>query len=143
MTFRKGAGIGLIVFGILNIIDIASPLIPTVGPSAIVVGLACIGGGLALMGGWKERFAALMAPLRRGIADKRRAVNPLLPVKVLKLASVKGGSLTVSAVAMSLDIGLDDAQAALDELVRKGAADADVDLTTGVATYSFPEFLPK
>jgi hypothetical protein len=44
---------------------------------------------------------------------------------------------------MSLDVELDAAQWALDELVRKGAASVDVDMATGVAAYSFPEFLPR
>jgi hypothetical protein len=43
---------------------------------------------------------------------------------------------------MGLNVGLDECQLALDELVRKGAANVDVDLSTGIASYSFPEFLP-
>ena len=41
---------------------------------------------------------------------------------------------------MALNVGLDECQLALDELVRKGAANVDVDYATGVASYSFPEF---
>jgi hypothetical protein len=44
---------------------------------------------------------------------------------------------------MALNVGLDECQIALDDLVRKGAASADVDFSTGVATYRFPEFLPR
>ncbi len=79
----------------------------------------------------------------REVENKSKAVEPLLPVKALKLAQSKSGVLTVSAVAMALEIGLDQAQAALDELVRKGAATVDVDVDTGIATYRFPEFLPQ
>jgi hypothetical protein len=43
---------------------------------------------------------------------------------------------------MALNVGLDECQLALDELVRKGAANVDVDMATGIASYSFPEFLP-
>jgi hypothetical protein len=44
---------------------------------------------------------------------------------------------------MALNVGLDECQIALDELVRKGAASVDIDLSNGVASYRFPEFLPR
>ncbi len=75
--------------------------------------------------------------------EARPRIDPLLPVRVLKLAESRAGIVTVSSVAMALNVGLDECQLALDELVRKGAANADVDLSTGVASYSFPEFLPQ
>jgi hypothetical protein len=71
-----------------------------------------------------------------------RKIDPLLPVRVLKLAEARSGVLTVSSVAMALNVGLDECQLALDDLVRKGAANVDVDISTGVASYLFPEFLP-
>jgi hypothetical protein len=71
-----------------------------------------------------------------------RRIDPLLPVRVLKLAEARSGVLTVSSVAMALNVGLDECQLALDDLVRKGAANVDVDISTGVASYLFPEFLP-
>jgi hypothetical protein len=73
---------------------------------------------------------------------ERPRIDPLLPVRVLKLAEARSGVVTVSSVAMALNVGLDECQLALDELVRKGAANVDVDLSTGVSSYSFPEFLP-
>jgi len=152
MKLRRAIGIGFVVFGALNIIDLASPLIPTIGVQAIVVGGVCIAAGAYLMrsergaaGGSTSRLGSLLSVLREGrraSAKPRRPIDPLLPVRTLRLAKQRGGSLTVSAVAMALEVGLDDAQEALDELVRKGAASADVDLGTGIATYRFPEFLP-
>jgi hypothetical protein len=73
---------------------------------------------------------------------ERPRIDPLLPVRVLKLAEARSGVVTVSSVAMALNVGLDECQLALDELVRKGAANVDVDMATGVSSYSFPEFLP-
>jgi hypothetical protein len=147
MKFRKIAGIAFIVLGALNLLDLGSPWpIPTVGLSALIIGGLCIVSGLALIsppGSWKERLRSLFLSEVRPSLERKPKIDPIVPVKVLKLAAQKSGSLTVSTVAMSLDISLDLAQAALDELVRKGTAEAEVDLGTGITTYTFPEFLPK
>jgi hypothetical protein len=96
--------------------------------------------------GGKDRVRNLLRSMRRPYAPDAKGpsarIDPLLPVRVLKLAEARGGTLTVSVVAMALNVGLDECQLALDELVRKGAANVDVDLSTGVASYLFPEFLP-
>jgi hypothetical protein len=94
-----------------------------------------------------ERLRGLLSSERRpsggdSPGPSARRIDPLLPVRVLKLAEARSGVLTVSSVAMALNVGLDECQSALDELVRKGAANADVDIATGVASYTFPEFLP-
>ena len=94
-----------------------------------------------------ERLHRLMASEgrrsgRAAASSPSGRIDPLLPVRVLKLAEARKGLLTVSAVAMALNVGLDECQSALDELVKKGAAIVDVDISTGVATYQFPEFLP-
>jgi hypothetical protein len=97
--------------------------------------------------GVKDRLRGLLSSTWRQAEPPGKAppprIDPLLPVRVLKLAESRGGIITVSAVAMALDVGLDECQLALDELVRKGAASVDVDFGTGVANYSFPEFLPR
>ncbi len=146
MKLRRAAGFGCVIFGILNILDLGNPAIPTMGLQAIVVGALFIAGGAFLLrpaGSAAPRLSSLFAR-RKGLGEGRRpSLDPLLPVRVLRLAEQRGGSLTVSAVAMSLEVGLDEAQAALDELVRKGAAGVDIDLATGIATYRFPEFLPR
>jgi hypothetical protein len=145
MKLRRIAGIGCIVLGVLNVIDLGSPIIPTMGPSAIIVGALFVAGGLFLLrpeGGTRPRLGSVFSNLRRRIGEQAAHLDPLLPVRVLRLAETRAGSLTVSVVAMALEVGLDDAQAALDELVRKGAASVDIDLASGIATYRFPEFLP-
>jgi hypothetical protein len=96
--------------------------------------------------GTGERLRRLLSPGRssrgKGAEEASRRIDPLLPVRVLKLAEARSGVLTVSVVAMALNVGLDECQLALDELVRKGAATVDVDMSNGVASYLFPEFLP-
>jgi hypothetical protein len=146
MSVRKKVGIGLAIFGALNILDFFSPIpIPTIGISAFVVGSLFIAGGLLLANFdriSKLRLADLLKSTRSLPQEKPRAiVNPLLPVRVLELAKSKQGKLTISEVAMGLNIGLDEAEAALTALLRRGDARADVNLTTGVTSYRFPEFI--
>jgi hypothetical protein len=150
MKVRKAVGIGFVVLGILNIVDLGNPLIPTIGVQAVIVGGIFIAAGAYLMRpeagarrGSLLRLGSLFSSLRSVKTEPRRRIDPLLPVRTLRLAEERGGELTVSAVAMALEICLDDAQDSLDELVRKGAASAEVDLDSGVATYRFPEFLSR
>jgi hypothetical protein len=143
MTFRRIAGIGFVFFGIANLIDLP---IPTVGLSAFIVGGLFITAGAILaipQGFLAERLKRLAISATRSTQAPRPSLDPILPVRVLKLAEKRAGLLSVSAVAMSLDIGLDEAQASLDDLVRKGAAQSEIDMSTGIATYRFPEFLPR
>jgi hypothetical protein len=151
MKHRRAVGIGCLVFGILNVIGFASPLLPAIGAEALLLAVLCFTLAYRFLRkegeeriGSRPRFAELLSSRKRERAEEeRRRIDPLLPVRVLKLAEKRGGTLTVSAVAMDLEVGLDDAQAALDELVRKAAASAEVDLGTGVTSYRFPEFLPR
>jgi hypothetical protein len=68
-------------------------------------------------------------------------IDPLLPVRILKLAKDHGGTLTVAGVAMELNVPLIQAQAGIDECVRMGNAVPDYDIPHGHALYRFPEFL--
>jgi hypothetical protein len=119
-----------------------------IGGEAIIFGMLFLGIGVARIirqAGVNERIKGLFGPKARDSTASIKAppADHLLPVRVLKLAESRGGVLTVSAVAIALEVELDAAQWALDELVRKGAAGVDVNLTTGVASYSFPEFMPR
>ena len=142
MRSKSGMGIFLIVLGFVSL-----PFM-RFGDEFLLISLFLVVFGfwrLVRELGVKERIRALLRSNRaQEVEDKggQRRIDPLLPVRVLKLAESRGGVLTVSMVAMALNVGLDECQSALDELVRKGAAQADVNLTTGVASYSFPEFLP-
>lgn len=67
-------------------------------------------------------------------------IDPLLPVRILKLAREHKGILTVAQVAISLDVPLDQAEAGLSECVRAGNATPDYDIPRAHAFYRFPEF---
>lgn len=156
MNIRRLFGNSLIVLGILNIANFFAPQpIPTVGISAFIVGGLLIGAGAVLKlssspGGiqWRRLGGLLRGNAnngtRRGTNGNGKtapSIDPLLAVKVLRLAEQRGGTLTVTQTAMELDISLDDAQEALDECARKGGADMEINPDTGVSVYRFPEFL--
>ena len=144
MSFKSRIGVVLVVLGIISF-----PFV-RFGDEFLLVSLILIAFGtvnIVREVGSKDRVGRLLRSMRRSRIPEAKGpssrIDPLLPVRVLKLAESRGGSLTVSVVAMALNVGLDECQLALDELVRKGAANVDVDLSTGVASYLFPEFLPR
>jgi len=142
MELRRLVGLGCIAFGALNILNFWSPVpVPTMGLSAFIAGAAFVG-----LGCWLRlpRDEAGRVRLGRGRTTSRSssAPDPLLAIRVLRLAEEAKGRLTVSLAAMRLDVPLDQAQDALDECVVKGAARLDIDEASGMAEYRFPEFLP-
>jgi len=160
MTFRRFFGNLLIFFGVLNLIDFMSPRpIPTVGFSAIIGGIFFIFVGLYLrsntQGGSKFPWTSLGRLLGNqgktsqdrqagGTADGGAAgkpEDPLLSVRVLRLASEKKGRLTIAQTAIALNVPLDQVEGALDGCAKKGSAYMEVNPQTGVTTYCFPEFL--
>jgi hypothetical protein len=142
MSFKNRLGIILVIFGFMTI-----PFVRFGEEFLLVSAFLLAFGAVRIVRdlGVKDRLGNLMGSMRRPVETQAKAppkIDPLLPVRVLKLAESRSGVITVSTVAMALNVGLDECQLALDELVRKGAANVDVDLSTGVASYSFPEFLP-
>jgi len=120
---------------------------------AYFLGFALFGAGAWVLAGRELRDT-----IRRGLRAAQRVrgslrrtneraagggalLDPLLPVRILKLARGHGGLLTVAQVAMELDVPLDQAQAGLDECVRAGNALPDFDIPRGHAFYRFPEFI--
>jgi hypothetical protein len=92
----------------------------------------------------RTRLQARRSPGREPARQKTVpavAIDPLLPVRILKLAKERAGTLTVAGVAMELNVPLDQAQAGIDECVRMGNAVPDYDIPHGHALYRFPEFL--
>jgi hypothetical protein len=142
MSFKRMLGTVLVAFGVVSIALPFTREFMLISLFLIAFGTVTI---VREIGG-KDRVRNLLRSMRRPYAPDAKSpstrIDPLLPVRVLKLAEARGGTLTVSVVAMALNVGLDECQLALDELVRKGAANVDVDLSTGVASYLFPEFLP-
>jgi hypothetical protein len=155
MDKRRLLGTGCIVVGALNILNFWAPVpVPTVGPSALVLGALLVGLGFYLRaprdGGGQVEWGRLVKLLHRDRADNlpggqpsaAAQTDPLLVVRVLRYAEEAGGKVSVARTAMRLDIALDKAQAALDECVLKGAAYMNVDEESGITHYCFPEFLP-
>lgn len=143
MSFKGKLGIILVILGF------ASIALPFTREFVVISLFLIIFGASRIIGeiGGRDRLRGVFG--RRGRAtiggmdkDAVSRIDPLLPVRVLKLAESHSGVLTVSVVAMALNVGLDECQIALDDLVHKGAATVDIDLSTGVSTYRFPEFLP-
>jgi hypothetical protein len=143
--WKRILGWSSIAFGFLNILDLSSPIpVPTVGPVAVIAGLFFIGlGGTLLISDaipWKRLFqlgkASLPPPKP---ATQAKAVDPLLPVKILRLSKQNAGLLTVSMVAMELNVSLDEAEAGLEECVRHGQATADFDMAKEITDYRFHE----
>ncbi len=140
MKSRKWLGPVLLLLGLISFdLRIFGGLFPLFGIILLITGMTIVVRQFEL----GKKLLVLFAGRRREEEASMRVppADHLLPVRVLKLAEAREGVLTVSVVAIALDVELDAAQWALDELVRKGAANVDVDISTGVASYSFPEFL--
>ncbi len=150
---RTSRTIGWVLVGLggVSIFVGASPIFP-IGLEAFLTG-----GVLFIAGAWVLAGRDLRDTIRRGIRatrQSRRALgrssgrradapilrDPLLPVRILRLARGHGGVLTVAQVAIDLEVPLDQAQAGLDECVRAGNALPDFDISRGHALYRFPEF---
>jgi hypothetical protein len=146
--WKRILGYILLGFGILSVIDFFSPIpIPTTFLGAFFTGGIAIVAGAWLLtgGGWLVYLKRWAATRDAGSARKpdRVVFNPLLPVEVLRLARENDGILTVSKVATSLNVPLDQAAAALDECVHQGNAFPDYDIEQQHAIYRFPEFTPR
>lgn len=142
MSYRSRLGAILIILGLVSV------FLPFTREFALISVFLVAFGATSIVREFrgKDRLRDFIGSLRRPSEPQARSqprIDPLLPVRVLKLAESRAGIVTVSSVAMALNVGLDECQLALDELVRKGAANVDVDYATGVASYSFPEFLPR
>ena len=147
-VWKRILGYLLLSFGILSVIDFFSPIpIPTTFLGAFVTGGIAIAAGAWLLtgGGWLAYLKRWAATREAGSARQshRLPFNPLLPVEILRLARENDGILTVSKVAIALNVPLDQAAAALEECVRKGNAMPDYDIDGQTALYRFPEFIPR
>ena len=142
MSFKKLLGTALVILGSISMVVPFTREFMLVSVILVVLGIATIIRGSGIGSRLRHLFDAQRRPIQPQVKPQPR-IDPLLPVRVLKLAESRSGVITVSSVAIALNVGLDECQLALDELVRKGAATVDVDLSNGVASYSFPEFLPR
>jgi hypothetical protein len=148
---QRVVGWGAIALGAASILVGASPLFP------IFIEAFVIGGVFFAAGAWVLAGKELRASIRRAVRVLRESrkparsagksaaaalIDPLLPVRILKLAKAKNGVLTVAEVAIELNVPLNQAEAGLSECVRAGNALPDYDIPHGHPYYRFPEFLP-
>ncbi len=146
IQWSKLIGKGFIGLGILSILDFFSPIpIPTTFAAAFLSGGFMIALGLFLVYkdriNWEKAAAAAAKPLAAPAQPSPPPVkiDPLLPVKILKLAKKHDGILTASIVAMELDVPLDQVEAGLNECIRFGQAMADFDMRKEITIYVFNE----
>ena len=99
----------------------------------LLVGIGSVIGGagsLTFYWGWS------------GLQDRRKALMQRIQRKILRLASIKGGTLTVTEVAADLNLGLPAAEkilTAMDDDFRVRSVVSD----EGVIYYEFPELLHR
>ncbi|MEQ1855991.1 MAG: hypothetical protein ABL963_05935 [Longimicrobiales bacterium] len=88
------------------------------------------GGSLAFYWGWS------------GLQERRKAVMQRIQRKILRLASAKGGTLTVTEVATDLNLGIPAAEkilTSMDDDLRVRSVISD----DGVIVYEFPELMHR
>ncbi len=150
-SLQRTIGWSLVGLGAVSVFVGASPLFHAVIEPLIAGGLLFIAGAWMLAG--KE----LRGTVRRGLRTARDTrfstrrsrlrgpgpqIDPLLPVRILKLARAHGGVLTIAEVAIELNVPLEHARAGISECVRTGNAVADYDIPRGHELYRFPELTP-
>jgi hypothetical protein len=141
-----GVGAALVIMGAL-------PFFQGIHWEGVFLGLGSFAAGAWVLAGPEVR--ASLRRLQEARREGRRVpprsprggmpagfrIDPLLPVRILKLAREHAGILTVAQIAMELNVPLDVAQAGVEECVRAGNAVPDYDIPRGHALYRFPEFL--
>ena len=144
-------GYGAVIVGAISVLVGVLPWFG-VQVEAYAVGVVFFATGAWILAGPELRETAMkaLAAAREAQRSSRRAtrrpgrnpvvIDPLLPVRILRLAREMGGILTVAQVAMELTVPLDHAEAGLNECVRAGNAIPDYDIPRGHALYRFPEF---
>ncbi len=142
---RRVAGITAIGLGCASLVVGLSPIFPIFAEAFIVGGSFFAFGAWALAGPEiKSLYQALIqkARLSKRMDKAPVVIDPLLPVRIIKLAKERSGTLTVSEVAIALTIPLEQAEGGLAACVRNGTALVDFEVPLGYAKYRFPEFLP-
>ena len=84
------------------------------------------GGSLTFYWGWQ------------GLQDRRKAITQAIQRKILRLASARGGTLTVTEVAADLNLALPAAETILTSMDDGFRVRSDIS-TEGVIYYEFPE----
>ncbi len=134
---RRFVGHSSLVLGAISIVVFLSPIFP-VGVEAFLVGALFFAAGA-----WALAGPDIRAALRRLIRTVPKApvtIDRLLPVRILRLAADREGTLSISEVAIELDVPIEEAQEGLRACVRAGSATEDFDISRGYSLFRFPEF---
>ncbi|HSM60963.1 MAG TPA: zinc ribbon domain-containing protein [Longimicrobiales bacterium] len=100
-------------------------------PAAVVIGAVTGGAGsLAFYWGW------------RGLQERRMAIMQGLQRKILRLATAKGGTLTVTEVAAEMNLSLPAAEKILTSMDDGFRVRSEIS-KEGVLYYEFPEVLHR
>ena len=95
---------------------------------------------LVLIGVGVLWFTIVRDWLRRRDRPEGPALSSSLEHRLLRVAKAAGGEVTATAVALALEVSLEEAQAALQQLCSQGYAEMEV-AEDGVVLYRFPELL--
>jgi hypothetical protein len=148
-TLKRVLGYGSIGLGAVSMLIFMSPIFPAFGEAFL------FGGIFFGLGAWVLAGPEIRALIRRALKTRASmpimrkhlphkpaaAIDPLLPVRVLKLAKERQGSLSISDVAIALSVPLAQAELALKACQDTGYATEDYDMARGYTLYRFPEFL--
>jgi hypothetical protein len=150
---QRVVGWGAVGFGALCVFVGAIPFFQGIHWEGIFVGLGSFATGAWILAGpelratirkgvraWRETRKSSLERFRGSATGESELLDPLLAVRILKLARQQHGILTVAQAAIELDVPLDQAQAGMDECVRAGNAVPDYDIARGHPVYRFPEF---
>jgi|SRR5271157_2373492 len=106
-TRGRWGGRGLVILGAVITLGSCPPYaFSLIGPQTIIIGLAMIAGGSALLA-WRPR-----------LKDTNEA---------LLVAMKYGNSLTAARLALELDVSFEKSEKIIQELVRSGVAEIDLD----------------
>jgi hypothetical protein len=107
MASRRRWGRVLIVIGALTLIDSCAPIpIPLVGPPAIVIGAILMVAGFLL---------------------SNRGAKTRQTTEAIMVAAKYKNKLTVTRLAYEMDVSPERAQAIIDQLIKNGIAEVDLD----------------
>lgn len=131
--------------------------LPSAGLKRRILGAVMVmGASLLVLGGFIEWEMAMVAVGSvigaggsatfywgwQGLQDRRRAIMQGLQRKILRLAAMKGGTLTVTEVAADLNLAIPAAENILTSMDDGFRVRSDIS-TEGVLYYEFPELIHR
>ncbi len=120
---RRIAGVAMVLIATLLVLV---GIVEGVAPAIAVGSVMGMGGSLSFYWGWQ------------GLQGRRQAVMRGLQRKILQLASLKGGTLTVTEVAADLNLSLSAAEKILTSMDDDFRVRSEIS-EEGVIYYEFPE----